>query len=114
MNAKKIEQTEFMESTGNVFADLDLPQPDVRLAKAKLALAISRSIRTRKLDKLEAAELLQTTPARITAITNGRLANISYDRLLRFLNILGCNVRIVVDISSESDKQGTTMATIAA
>ena len=114
MNSTIIEHTEFIESTGNVFADLGLAQPDVRMARAKLALAILRQIRTRKLDKIEAAELLQTTPARITAVTNGRLANISYDRLLRFLNILGCNVRIVVDTSPDPDSQGTTIATIAA
>ena len=46
---------EFVESSGNVFADLGLSNPDERMAKAELALAITRHIRARGLNQTEAA-----------------------------------------------------------
>lgn len=44
--------------SGNVFADLGLPNPEERLAKAELALAISRAIKERGLTQREAATLM--------------------------------------------------------
>ncbi|MGH7248147.1 MAG: helix-turn-helix domain-containing protein, partial [Pseudomonadota bacterium] len=44
--------------SGNVFADLGLPNPEERLAKAELALAISRAIKERGLTQREAAALM--------------------------------------------------------
>ncbi len=104
---------EFVDSSGNVFADLGLSNPDERMAKAELALAITRRIRARGLNQTEAATLLQTSQARVSAVTRGRLTNFSYDRLLRFLNRLGCDVQIVVNPVSKENTNGKTVATVA-
>jgi len=83
-------------SSGNVFADLGLPQPEDRLAKAELARKISELIAERRLTQLEAAALLRIDQPKISALVRGRLAGFSLERLVRFLNALGRDVRIVV------------------
>ena len=83
-------------SSGNVFADLGLPDADDLLAKANLALHIRRAIETRKLTQLQAARLLGIDQPKVSSIINGRLEGFSTDRLLRFLNDLGCDVQIAV------------------
>ena len=108
------EEITFVKSCGNVFADLGLPNPDERMAKAQLALAITRRIRQRGLNQIEAAALLGTDQARVSQLMRGRLTHFSYDRLLRFLNVLGCDVHILVEPTPDQDEPGQTIATIAA
>lgn len=83
-------------SSGNVFADLALPDADDLLAKANLALHIRRAIKARKLTQVQAAGLLGLDQPKVSSIINGRLEGFSTDRLMRFLNDLGCDVQISV------------------
>ena len=46
------------DGTGNVFADLGLPNPEQELVKARLTLQIYRIIRQRGLTQAQAAALL--------------------------------------------------------
>ena len=69
----EISSTMVTRGSGNVFADLKLSNPDERMAKAELALAISRQIRNRGLSQTSAAALLQTNQGRISAIMRGLL-----------------------------------------
>jgi predicted XRE-type DNA-binding protein len=84
------------KSSGNVFADLGLAQPEDRLAKAELARRISAIIAERRLTQREAAALLGTDQPKISALVRGRLGGFSLERLMRFLNVLGRDVQIVV------------------
>lgn len=83
-------------SSGNVFADLQLPDADDLMAKANLALHIRHTIKARKLTQTEAAELLGLDQPKVSSIINGRLDGFSTDRLIRLLNDLGCDVQISV------------------
>ncbi len=83
-------------SSGNVFADLGLPDADDLMAKANLALHIRRVIEARKLTQAQAADLLGLDQPKVSLIINGRLDGFSTDRLMRFLNDLGCDVQISV------------------
>jgi predicted XRE-type DNA-binding protein len=83
-------------SSGNVFADLGLADADDLLAKANLALHIRRIIKARKLTQAQAAKLLGLDQPKVSSIVNGRLEGFSTDRLMRFLNDLGCDVQISV------------------
>ena len=89
------------KGSGNVFADLELPQAEERLAKAELARAISNAIGARNLTQREAAELLGVDQPKVSQVLNGRLSGFSTERLLRFLTKLGRDVEIRV-------KRGTT------
>jgi predicted XRE-type DNA-binding protein len=52
------EEMKLHSSSGNVFADLGLPNPDELLIKAELAARISELISARQLTQTEAAEIL--------------------------------------------------------
>jgi predicted XRE-type DNA-binding protein len=82
--------------SSNVFADLGRPRPAEALAKAERARKIGTIIERRGLTQSAAAELLEIDQPRISALTRGRLAGFSLDRLVRFLVLLGCDVEIVV------------------
>lgn len=84
------------ESSGNVFADLGFPDAEERYAKAMISRLIARAIEARGLTQAEAAELLDTTQPKVSAVVRGRLAGFSMDRLFRFLTALGMNVRVDV------------------
>jgi len=83
-------------NSGNVFADLGLADADDLMAKANLALHIRRTLETRKLTQIQAAKLLRIDQPKVSQIVNGRLDGFSTERLMRFLNDLGCDVRISV------------------
>ena len=83
-------------SGGNVFADLDVPEPEEMLAKAELARRIGEILAERKATQAQAAALLGINQAEVSALLRGRLGGFSTDRLFRFLNALGRDVEIVV------------------
>ena len=83
-------------SSGNVFADLGLANAEDRLAKSELARKVSEIIVARRLTQVEAAELLGIDQPKISALVRGRLQGFSLERLMRFLNVLGRDVEIVV------------------
>jgi predicted XRE-type DNA-binding protein len=93
---------DYIESSGNVFADMGTPHAEEALAKAELAHKIIDIIRTRRLTQIQAAELLGVDQPKISALTRGRLASFSIDRLLRFLMLLGHDIEITVKSRSRS------------
>jgi predicted XRE-type DNA-binding protein len=93
------DEIEVTESSGNVFADLGLPDADELYAKSLLSILIARTIRDRGITQTEAARLLGTTQPKISDLFRGRLSGFSLERLFRFLNALGKSVRIQVSES---------------
>ena len=88
--------TEHTVSSGNVFEDLGLPQADDLLAKAALVHQIASIARHRHLTQAETAVLLGTTQPKVSDLFAGKLDGFSMERLIRFLNALDRDVRIVV------------------
>ena len=83
-------------SCGNVFADLDLPDPELLLAKAKLLIKIERLIKERRLTQKPAAKLMGLTQPNVSDLLRGRLNGFTLNRLFRCLNALGQEIEIVV------------------
>lgn len=83
-------------SSGNVFADLHLPQPKEMLAKAAIAHEICVLIERAKLSQGEAAARLGIDQPKVSTLQRGRLQGFSTERLFRFLNALGQDVEIVI------------------
>ncbi len=83
-------------SSGNIFADLGMPNADEMLMKAELVRQINQIITQRKLNQLQAAEVLGIDQPKVSALMRGKLTGFSTERLFRFLNALGCDVQIVV------------------
>jgi predicted XRE-type DNA-binding protein len=104
--AKKRSKISVEESSGNVFADLGLSDPEERLAKADLAIAISREIESRGLTQAEAADLLGVAQPDVSNLTRGRLSGYSIERLTRLLNALGQDVEIRIRPSQNGGERG--------
>jgi predicted XRE-type DNA-binding protein len=97
---------EVEESSGNVFADIGLPNPDERLAKAELAFRIVAAIRTRRLTQTRAASMLGIDQPKISRLLRGQLSGFSAERLMHFLTLLGRDVEIIVKRTPRSRRQG--------
>ena len=87
---------EYTESSGNVFADLNLPRADDLLAKAELAAKIIAEIQRRRLTQSQAAAILGIDQPKISALKQGKLSGFSIERLMRLLLVLGCDIEITV------------------
>lgn len=83
-------------SSGNVFADLGLPDADALLAKAHLAQRIAGIAAAQGLTQAQTARVLATSQPKVSQLFAGKLAGFSIERLIRFLNALGQDVDIRV------------------
>ena len=100
MNKKK----DYTISIGNIFADLGFPDAEERMAKVNLALQINALITRKKLTQKQAAELLDIDQPKISALSTGKLAGCSLERLFRFLTILGQDSIINIAPKSRAKK----------
>lgn len=101
-------------SSGNVFADLGIHEPDVELAKSDLAIRIQRLAEHRRVTADEAAALLRVPPSDLSALFQGRLATCSLDQLLRMLTWLGDDVEITIRPRRQRGKRGAVRVLQAA
>src|SRR5713226_9257430 len=83
-------------SSGNVFADLNLPEADDLLAKAELATKIIAEVQRRRMTQVQAAAVLGIDQPKISALKQGKLSGFSIERLVRFLLLLGRDIEITV------------------
>jgi len=89
-------QLEITKSSGNVFADIGLPNPEKHLAKVELAYQINNIIKNRDLKQVQAAKILGIDQPKVSALSCGHLDDFSIERLIGFLNKLDRDVEIVV------------------
>ena len=87
---------DYEKSSGNIFADIGLPNSEQELLKAKLTVQIYRLIRERELTQSKAAELLGTTQSQLSALMRCRPVAVSVGRLMEYLTILGQDVEVTL------------------
>jgi len=87
-------QNEYTKSSGNVFEDLNVPDAELNLLKADLAIVILNAIDEKKLTQTMAAELLGVQQPEISKLKNGNYSRFGIERLFQFLNSLGKSVDI--------------------
>ena len=83
-------------TTGNIFEDLGLPDPQTRLEKAELARVIRKAVSAAGWKQREAATHLGIAQSDVSDLVRGKLARFSVDRLHSLLVRLGFDVRIQV------------------
>ena len=88
--------TSITHGTGNVFADLGLPDAGERQTKTRLALALNRIIKDQGLKQIDAARLLSVPQPKVSALVNYRLEGFSVEKLIDFIVALGRDVEIIV------------------
>ena len=104
----EIDETTVFYGSGNVFADIGLPNPEELLAKARLASAIQDMIELRRFTQTEAAKIMGIDQPKVSKIIRGRLTEFSTERLLGFLMRLGADVDIVIHKQApEIHREGT-------
>ncbi|GMV87727.1 MAG: hypothetical protein AMXMBFR81_06580 [Chthonomonas sp.] len=92
--------------SGNVFADMGLPNPEERLAKAQLASAIRDIIQARGLTQKQAADMLGTDQPKVSKIIRGRLSEFSTEWLLSRVLHMGLDVDIVIHTQTQQKREG--------
>jgi predicted XRE-type DNA-binding protein len=90
------------DSTGNVFQDIGSPDPQMRLAKSRLAQHISRLIKSQGLSQQQAAKKLGIDQPKVSAILRGRLKDFAPDRLMRF--ILRLDQDVIIRVGDPQDE----------
>ncbi|HRP46950.1 MAG TPA: XRE family transcriptional regulator [Trueperaceae bacterium] len=75
-------------SSGNVFADLGLPEPEERLAKARLASRIQDAIEAHGWAPEQVPEALSLSEAEVSRLAAGRLKAFSVERLTGLLKVV--------------------------
>jgi predicted XRE-type DNA-binding protein len=79
----------------NVFSDLDLPDSDALLAKAVLLDRIGVIVRDRAMTQSQIARILGTSQPKVSDLLAGKMSGFSMERLIRYLNALDEDVRVV-------------------
>ena len=72
---------DYTPSSGNIFKDLELPVPEERLEKAKLAYKINRLIADRGMTQKAAADFLRMHRSKMSDLRNGRLRDFTINDL---------------------------------
>lgn len=105
-------RVEHTRSSGNVFADLELPDSDERMLKAQLAVQIRRFIDEKGWTQTEAAEAVGLDQPKVSHLLRGRLAGFSVDRLLSILNRLGHSVEVRISAEEYDPDEAQTLVTV--
>lgn len=98
------QESDIQVSSGNVFADLNLHNPDEMLIKAELVRQVCQIINKQKLTQIETAELLGIDQPKVSALLRGKITGFSLERLFRFLNALDRDVEIAVKSKPKTRK----------
>ncbi|HEX3941357.1 MAG TPA: helix-turn-helix transcriptional regulator [Acidobacteriaceae bacterium] len=85
-----------IQSSGNVFADMGLPDAAELDTKARLAAAINLIVERDHLSQAEVAAALGVNQPKVSALLHYKLEGFSVERLMHFLVALGQDVEIVV------------------
>jgi predicted XRE-type DNA-binding protein len=96
------EKRDYTVGSGNVFADLAIPNSEEALAKAELAAKIAVLIEKKRLTQVSAGKLLGIDQPKVSALLRGRLSGFSIERLMRFLLLLGQDIKITVQPAPRS------------
>lgn len=92
MTSKKIA---VHESSGNIFADLGLPDADNHFLKAQIVAELYRLTSERKLTQAKAGSLMGVSQPEVSRLFKGSFREYSIERLMAFLTAFDRDVEIV-------------------
>jgi predicted XRE-type DNA-binding protein len=93
--AKGITQ-QVIRGSGNVFADMGLPDAVELDTKARLGATLNLIVERQRLTQAEVATALGTNQQKVSALLNYKLEGFSVERLMHFLVALGQDIEIAV------------------
>jgi predicted XRE-type DNA-binding protein len=96
MAKRIVEGVEVERGSGNVFADLGLPDAEKLKIKSGLVIEITRAMTRLGLTQQEAAERMGITQPKVSDMMRGHFSNLSERKLMDCLNRLGYDIEIKV------------------
>ena len=111
MKKRIVNGVEVQRSSGNVFADLALPDADKLKIKSGLVIEIRKAMRRLGLTQQEAAKRMGITQPKVSDMMRGDFSNLSERKLMDCLNRLGYDIEI--KLKPTSDPVGHLMLAIA-
>ena len=102
------DKIEITKSSGNVFADIGLSNPDDKLFKAQLAAKIQEFITEKGLTQYRVAELVGLDQPKVSHLLRGRLSGFSVERLFDILNRLGHKVEVRISKKEYAPEKAQT------
>jgi predicted XRE-type DNA-binding protein len=96
MAKRMIEGIEIETSSGNVFADLGLPDAEKLKIKSGLVIEITRAVRRLGLTQEEAGRRMGIPQPKVSGMMRGDFTNLSERKLMECLNRLGYDIEIKV------------------
>ena len=93
MNEEKIEVE---KSSGNIFRDLEMPDPEEHLAKCRLVFIIDDIITKRQLRRSKAAKILGIRKSELSDLLDGLFRDFSMTALFSMLEKLNHEIEVVV------------------
>jgi predicted XRE-type DNA-binding protein len=82
----------FEQSTGNVFADLELEEADELFTRGKIGIQVIRILKQRNLKQREISQLLGIPQPEVSHLMNGEFQRFSEGKLLIFLKRLDTEI----------------------
>ena len=92
--------------SGNIFADLGLPDAEEHLLKATMVVQLHRLIKARKLTQTAAAKIAGIKQPDLSNILRGQFRGFSLERLMRMLTAFDQDVEITM--RPRRKKKGST------
>jgi predicted XRE-type DNA-binding protein len=101
MKKRIIDGIEVQRSSGNVYADLGLPDAERLKIKSGLVIEIRKAMRRHGLTQQEAAKRMGITQPKVSDMMRGDFSNLSERKLMDCLNRLGYDIEITVKPASK-------------
>lgn len=92
--------------SGNVFADLGLPDAEEMLLKSQIVITLHRLIKARKLTRTEAAKRIGIGQPDLSNVLRGRFRGYSAERLMRMLTAFDQDIEITMRPRRGRSKDG--------
>jgi len=102
MKKRIIDGVDIQRSSGNVYADLGLPDAEKLKIKTGLLIEIRKAMRRLNLNQQEAAKRMGITQPKVSDMMRGDFANLSERKLMDCLNRLGYDIEIKVKPATAS------------
>ncbi len=94
MKKRLVDGVEVQRSSGNVFADLGLPDADKLKIKTGLVIEIRKAMQRLGLTQQEAARRMGITQPKVSDMMRGDFSNLSERKLMDCLNRLGYDIKV--------------------
>jgi predicted XRE-type DNA-binding protein len=102
MRKRLVDGIEVQRSSGNVYADLGLPDAERLKIKTGLVIEIRKAMRRFGLTQQDAARRMGITRPKVSGMMRGDFSNLSERKLMDCLNRLGYDIEIKVKPASKA------------